>query len=177
MRLLTVLLLALLCMSSVSARLVPAWDFDELMAESTIVALADPTAVRDRPDLDDSLIGQDDREFLTMVETEFTIRFVLKGKHDEKTITVTHAIATKAGEMLGNGPNVPDFQKYLTQPKRVQMQIGGEPISKIVKRASVIIFLKRVDGKNRFVTGVFDSAFSVKLLRDFPAFFPADVTR
>jgi len=175
----SLIVLFLLVPSNTDARIVPKWDFEELLAKSTIVVLVDPSISRhrNRPDLDSVLLEPSDREALTMVETEFTIQYVLKGNYEERSITVTHAEATETGKHMGNGPNVPNFSRYMSQSKKFEVRVGDKSIVGVGELVPYFLFLVHIEGKYRFVTGEFDSVYSVKMIRDFPTVFPAYVTQ
>ncbi len=149
------LIASTMCCTS-NNRPVPAWPIQLLHERSDLILICAPTKITHRPDLDATLIKEEEREYFTTTRTTFLVVSVLKGKFDDKTFELDHYALTEKGLRLGNGPVLADFADNLTKEKE-----AGSCYSK----SSFIIYLKKNQEEGyEFVTGQNDSAFSVKTI-------------
>lgn len=159
MRIVYVVAMTVLLPCVTHARTVPVWEIERLFEESDLVVLAYPTAVNPRTELDGVFVDRSDRDFLTTTETQFKIILRLKGKVPAGQLGVLHYELKEDARVPDNGPNLPRFTSKIVLPRFADR-------SKLEDSTFMLFLRRNKNGTVEFVTGRYDSVFSVKQLRD-----------
>ena len=142
------------------ARLMDPLTFRELVAKSDLIAIIE--AIGDESATDS--FKPDDLSRFVAINTRFRVHAVLKGKLEDKQITVLHF---RDQEVVANGPMCADFsysvtntEEHFIDGKNVGSRSNSDPVKPIW-----LAFLKtRTDGRFEPVTGHYDSALSFCML-------------
>lgn len=139
------------------SRPIESWPYDKLFNKAELVVIAKPLSVRDARE-EDKAIPPDpqDGEYLTGVVTTFQVLHVVKGKYDEKNLSIVH-FRMRKGVHLGNGPCLVSFH---TKPT----DIRGNGWSGGAENEYMLFLTRQTNGQFTFVSGQFDPEFSVKQL-------------
>jgi len=164
---LVVLLLATVSFSS-TARIIDAWPYDRLVAESDFVAIVEP--IENRPASDafpDYSYGHSASDFVA-TNTRFRVATVFKGKFAGVAATVLH-FGYSANVPTVNGASFVRFAigplQYEKRAVREGKQIGG--VTAFLQQPMWLAFLKqREDGRFEPVTGHYDAAMSFRELHE-----------
>jgi hypothetical protein len=162
---LVVLLLVTVSFSS-TARIIDAWPYDKLVAESDVVAIVEP--IENRPASDafpDYSYGHSAGDFVA-TNTQFRVATVFKGDLAAAEATVLH---------FGYSANVPTvngahFVRFAIGPLQYEKRAlrEGKPtggVTAFLQQPMWLAFLKqRKDGRFEPVTGHYDAAMSFREL-------------
>jgi hypothetical protein len=135
-----------------SARLLESWPYNKLLKASDLVVIAKATAIKDSTE---TKVIDSWKVKLIGVNTSFTVRAVLKGKHKGDDLTVLH-YRLEEGVALMNGPSLVSFRTGGMSVRTRKGRAGW-------KESQYLLFLrKRSDGRFEPVSGPIDPELSVR---------------
>jgi len=162
--------------SIATARLVRDWSYEEMIAASDLVVIADPQSTTPTSDMLETE-GRSSKNYQGL-DTRFRIAATFKGEHPQKDFTVLHfRYAPLVSEM--NGAQFVDFRLHdlsfsgtlkrsdetdKTPGKFVSGSFG------LAKPSYMLFLKKRPDGRYEPVAGQYDAEFSCReVTRTLPA--------
>ena len=187
MRKLVTALVFLACVLTAAGRLLPSWPYEKLFAEADIVVVAEPLFTVDTKDVFEHKGNKPD--VFTGMNTEFEVRWVLKGEQKKGKFTVLHF---RYGDPPpGQVPAVRNgalFVRFRLEGRsfagRTLVDEGIDsasppPINSVTKREGkpdYLLFLKlRTDGRYEPVSGQYDSELSCREVSSADSYFgPVD---
>jgi hypothetical protein len=136
------------------AREIEAWSYPKLFREAELVLIAAYDAT---VDAGDSLTEKPPASYLRGVFTTLNVIQVVKGKYQEKRLTLVHyRYKLKRGTQVANGPSLATFHK-----DRVSVTYPGGSAS--MAPPEYLLFLRRRgDGRFECISGQMDAALSVR---------------
>lgn len=169
----TLICMALSLLSSAalsSARALADWPYEELLAKSDLVVIADPMATNTSSDTLE-IEGRNSEEYQGL-NTQFKSLAPLKGELKQETFTVLHFRYFQS-VTVDNGALFVNFRqqellfegKLTAKPEKDGMSEASARVSMGFGKPSYLLFLKlRPDGRYEPVTGQYDATMSCREL-------------
>lgn len=146
------------------ARPIPIWNYNNLFKSSDLILIVRPVSTRDATEADRVIPPKFDPDILAGVVSHFQVAHVVKGAYGQKEFDLVH-FRVNANELrkrggLVNGPFLASFPVKKDRPPHDGDDMHG---------TCYMLFLKKQgDGRFECVSGQYDSAFSVKEMKNTP---------